>query len=72
MSEVPNSGIESLPPNLRQYFRDRRVAGDEVCEFCGEGVAPEHNHLVNTASRSLVCVCRGCYLLFDHDGAGGR
>jgi hypothetical protein len=43
----------------------------EVCELCSELIAPEHNHLVDLHSRALMCACRGCYLLFDPDGAGG-
>jgi hypothetical protein len=34
-------------------------------------VPDAHNHLVDLASRSLMCVCRGCFLLFTPDGAGG-
>lgn len=38
--------------------------------MCSADVAPEHGHLVNVHSRSLMCVCRPCYLLFTQDGAG--
>jgi hypothetical protein len=43
----------------------------ERCDLCGAGMAPEHGHLVNVPSRSLLCVCRPCYLLFTQAGAGG-
>jgi len=36
----------------------------ERCEMCGAPVADEHQHVVNVGSRSLLCTCRGCYLLF--------
>jgi hypothetical protein len=39
------------------------------CEMCGAPVADEHQHVVNVASRSLLCTCRACYLLFFHDDA---
>jgi hypothetical protein len=44
---------------------------EEVCELCSEPIAPTHNHLVDLRSRTLLCACRGCYLLFESDGAGG-
>lgn len=36
----------------------------EQCEMCSETIADEHQHVVNVAGRQLMCVCRGCYLLF--------
>ncbi|MBV8929115.1 MAG: hypothetical protein JO152_08335 [Mycobacteriaceae bacterium] len=36
----------------------------ETCEMCGEQIADEHQHVVNVEGRQLMCVCRGCYLLF--------
>jgi hypothetical protein len=39
--------------------------------MCGAGIDDEHGHLVNVFSRSLMCVCRPCYLLFTQTGAGG-
>ena len=41
----------------------------EKCEFCGIEIAEQHSHAVNTETRSLLCVCRPCYLLFTHEGA---
>jgi hypothetical protein len=41
----------------------------ERCEMCGAPVADAHQHVVNVGSRSLLCTCRPCYLLFTHDDA---
>ncbi len=41
----------------------------ERCEMCGEPIPAEHSHVVNMHNRALMCVCRGCYLLFTHEGA---
>jgi hypothetical protein len=41
----------------------------ERCEMCGGPVADEHQHVVNVGTRSLLCTCRPCYLLFTHDDA---
>lgn len=37
--------------------------------MCTAPVADEHQHVVNISSRSLLCTCRPCYLLFTHDDA---
>lgn len=54
----------------------RRITGTrpdpvvgERCEMCAEGIADEHQHVVNTESRVLMCTCRGCYLLFTDERA---
>lgn len=41
----------------------------EACEMCATPVPEEHGHVVNIESRELMCVCRGCYLLFAKEGA---
>jgi len=41
----------------------------ERCEMCAEPIADEHQHVVNVQGRQLMCVCRGCYLLFTDTGA---
>jgi hypothetical protein len=43
----------------------------EVCELCAEPISDEHGHLVDLNARNLMCACRGCYLLFVSEGAGG-
>lgn len=37
--------------------------------MCGQEILSEHSHVVNLESRSLLCSCRSCYLLFTHSGA---
>jgi hypothetical protein len=41
----------------------------ERCEMCAAPVADEHQHVVNVGTRSLLCACRPCYLLFAHGDA---
>ncbi len=43
----------------------------ERCELCAEPIPDEHHHLVDVEQRNLMCACRGCWLLFTPDGAGG-
>jgi uncharacterized protein DUF5947 len=46
-----------------------KPAAAEKCEMCAQELAPGHSHLVNLESRSLMCACRACYLLFTQAGA---
>lgn len=57
---------------LRRFTepKPQRRTGEQ-CELCGEAFGSEHGHVVNTESRAVLCACRGCYLLFTVDGAGG-
>jgi uncharacterized protein DUF5947 len=48
--------------------REPQPAGQR-CEMCAESIADEHQHVVNVAGRQLMCVCRGCYLLFTDSHA---
>ena len=34
-------------------------------------IAPEHRHIVDLSTRTLMCACRACTLLFDRKAAGG-
>jgi hypothetical protein len=41
----------------------------ERCEMCAQPIDGAHSHVVNLTSRSLLCTCRGCYLLFTDQHA---
>ena len=54
---------------LRQFIRER--APVERCELCSAELAPEHQHLLEPASRQLLCCCDACAILFS-DRADAR
>lgn len=56
---------------LRRLTVDRQpaVPAGERCEMCAESIAAEHQHVVNIEGRQMLCVCRGCYLLFTDQKA---
>jgi hypothetical protein len=63
MSNAPLSAlrrIATLPPP---------PPAGEACEMCDEAIAETHQHVADLTSRSLMCTCRACYLLFTADGA---
>lgn len=41
----------------------------EHCDLCGEPIPSEHRHLLEVATREMVCVCRPCSILFDRKAA---
>ena len=49
--------------------RGAPVPAGERCEMCAEQIADEHQHVVDIQARQLMCVCRGCYLLFTDAAA---
>jgi hypothetical protein len=65
----------SDPLAVLQRIRETRprqvVRAGERCEMCSEPISDEHGHVVDLEGRNLMCACRGCYLLFTSDGAGG-
>jgi hypothetical protein len=52
---------------LRQFTRMRRASPRplEFCELCSAGLAHEHPHLIEIATRQIVCACDACAMLFD-------
>jgi hypothetical protein len=70
MSADPPGGANPLPAlaALRRFARPR--APREPCELCAADLAEEHAHLVETASRRLICACDPCAILFSGQGGG--
>jgi Family of unknown function (DUF5947) len=46
-----------------------RPPAEERCELCAAVVREDHQHLVDSENRRLVCACDACAILFDHAGA---
>jgi hypothetical protein len=72
---MPNEqlpGMEQAFGTLRQFTRPRRASAEplERCELCSAALAHDHPHLVELATRSIVCACDACALLFDNTAAG--
>lgn len=62
------SGAFDVLTRVRADRMAPRPAGKR-CEMCAEPIADEHRHVVDVAGRQLMCVCRGCYLLFTDTAA---
>lgn len=55
------SAIENV---LRRFVRARSVPL-ERCDLCSIELGPDHPHLVEPATRRLVCACQACAILFS-------
>jgi hypothetical protein len=55
---------------LRRIAASRPTAvPGERCEMCAEAIGEPHQHVVDLRTRSLMCTCRACYLLFTDQQA---
>ncbi len=71
MSDGPGNGFEreNAFAVLRKFARKRTAA--EQCELCSAEIAAEHAHLLEPATRQILCACEPCAILFSGQ-AGGR
>jgi len=65
MNEV-QPGYDNAFGVLRQFIRRKRDV--ERCELCSAEVAADHPHLIEPASRKLLCSCNACAILFSGMG----
>ncbi len=70
-SQSPGEGLGRPGfASLRKYIRPRSASPArpvvERCELCDQALAEDHSHLVELASRKLVCACEACALLFSN------
>jgi hypothetical protein len=67
-ASVPEVERENAFAALRKFARKRAPA--ERCELCSAEVAPGHSHLLEPATRQILCACEPCALLFDGKTSG--
>src|SRR4051812_812252 len=58
------AGRQNPLATLRRLARKR--VGVEQCDFCSLPLAPGHRHLLELATRKLICACDACALRFDN------
>ena len=74
MTTEPRPGDDPLGvlARIRRTRPAERPRPGERCDLCAVEIPDAHGHLVDLEQRGLLCACRGCYLLFTPDGAGGH
>lgn len=67
MPEETILGFDQAFSVLRQFTRSRSAASRAVehCELCSAGLHHDHPHLVELATRQILCACDACAMLFD-------
>lgn len=43
-----------------------KPGSQEICDFCSTSLFPQHRHLLEVASRKIICVCDPCALRFEN------
>ena len=81
MAERSNGRTSSAFSALRRLSREfgkaeeaaaeaaRGRAAEERCDLCGAPIPAEHRHLLEVATRGIMCSCRPCSILFDSRAA---
>ncbi len=62
-SVMASTSVDGSFAALRQFARKRLPA--ERCELCSAGLGRDHSHLLELATRQIVCACEACATLFD-------
>jgi hypothetical protein len=63
MNAHSNPGTESALMTLRRIARPRN---EELCEFCSVPLRTGHRHLIEPATRKIICACDFCALRFEN------
>ncbi|MEY2580722.1 MAG: hypothetical protein QOE09_571 [Ilumatobacteraceae bacterium] len=63
--------LSTILRRIREMPLQPKPRPGERCELCTELIPDEHGHVVDLESRSLMCACRPCYLVFAPQGSGG-
>jgi len=64
---MQNNGNSTNPLAFIRRFARPRPA-HEQCELCSAELAEEHEHLLEPATRRILCACSPCAILFGHRG----
>jgi len=62
MPIVAPSPLDQSFAKLRRFANPRP---EERCELCSAPIATEHGHLLELATRQIICACEACSILFD-------
>jgi hypothetical protein len=69
MNSSPFVRRENPFATLRKMARTGgNIEPSERCEFCSLPVAPVHRHVLELATRKIICSCDACALRFDNTG----
>ena len=62
--------MRSVTARVRAFAGTAPAAVAERCDFCGQALADEHAHVLDTQDARPRCACAACALLFPDTGPG--
>jgi hypothetical protein len=62
----------ALRPLAELARAPRRVAADARCELCTAPIGERHRHVAEVGTRSILCACGACAILFARSERGAR
>src|SRR4051794_40404868 len=69
MSDATTNSAGSSLAALRRFAALRAGGEQERCDLCAAPLGPSHDHLVEPATRRLLCACQACAILFGYRAA---
>jgi hypothetical protein len=63
---IPSAGKATPFSTLRTFAQRRPAPTEERCELCSLVLAPEHRHLLESATRKIICSCDACGFRFEN------
>ena len=63
--------LSAVLKRIRDIPLQSKPRPGERCDLCAEPIPEEHGHVVDLETRSIMCACRPCYMVFAPVGAGG-
>jgi hypothetical protein len=67
MSTQANAVARPIGFEALRRFAPKEIPG-EHCDLCSLRIGERHQHLLEVASRQIVCACEACAILFSHQG----
>jgi hypothetical protein len=58
----------AFPISSLSKLRRAQAAPAETCDFCHAGLAENHQHVFQSATQKIECVCDACAILFSGQG----
>jgi len=58
----PGNNVSNVFAKLRRLARPQT----EQCEYCNKEIGPRHRHILEIASKKIICACDACALLFEN------
>jgi hypothetical protein len=70
MTARPDTPLSRSLSALRPFLQRPARLVEERCDLCAEPIGSAHRHILDISTRSVLCACRACVILFNSAAAG--